>query len=81
MDIKITFLNGELDEQIYMQQPTGFVVLGRENKVRKLQRLIYILKQSLRHRNLYFHKVIISYGFIMIPKSHFSYRKRSRSFL
>lgn len=48
MDIKITFLNGELDEQIYMQQPTRFVVLGQENKVRKLQRLIYILKQSLR---------------------------------
>ena len=28
MDVKTTFLNGELDEEIYMQQPDGFVVNG-----------------------------------------------------
>ena len=44
MDVKTAFLNGELDEEIYMQQPTGFVVPGQENKVCKLQRLIYGLK-------------------------------------
>ncbi|XP_031090964.1 secreted RxLR effector protein 161-like [Ipomoea triloba] len=32
MDVKTTFLNGELDEEIYMEQPKGFVVLGQENK-------------------------------------------------
>jgi hypothetical protein len=33
MDVKTTFLNGELDDEIYMDQPDGFVVKGEEQKV------------------------------------------------
>ena len=33
MDVKTAFLNRELDEEIYMDQPDGFVVKGQENKV------------------------------------------------
>jgi hypothetical protein len=33
MDVKTTFLNGELDEEIYMEQPDGFVVKGQASKV------------------------------------------------
>ena len=33
MDVKTALLNGELDEEIYMQQPDGFVVNGQERKV------------------------------------------------
>ncbi|GJZ77916.1 zinc finger, CCHC-type containing protein [Tanacetum coccineum] len=36
MDVKTTFLNDELDEEIYMNQPQGFIMLGNENKVCKL---------------------------------------------
>ena len=36
IDVKTTFLNGELDEGIYMDQPDGFVVKGEERKVCKL---------------------------------------------
>ena len=46
IDVKTTFLNGELDEEIYMEQPIGFIVKGQERKVCKLQRSIYGLKQS-----------------------------------
>ena len=48
MDVKTAFLNGELKEEIYMQQPEGFKVEGKENLVCELKRSIYGLKQSAR---------------------------------
>ena len=48
MDVKTAFLNGELEEEIYMDQPSGFEVAGEEQKVCKLQRSIYGLKQASR---------------------------------
>ncbi|CAM8972700.1 unnamed protein product [Rhodiola kirilowii] len=36
MDVKTAFLNGDLEEEIYMKQPEGFVMPGQEHKVCKL---------------------------------------------
>ena len=44
MDVKRTFLNGDLAEEIYMEQPEGFVIYGQENKVCKLDKSLYGLK-------------------------------------
>ena len=44
MDVKTAFLNGELDEEIYMDQPIGFEVKEQRHKVCRLKRSIYGLK-------------------------------------
>ena len=46
MDVKIAFLNVDLDEEVYMDQPEGFVLPGNENKVYKLVKSLYSLKQA-----------------------------------
>ena len=46
MDVKTTFLNGDLDEEIYMEQPEGFISKGSENKVCRLVKSLYGLKQA-----------------------------------
>ena len=48
MDVKTTFLHGDLEEEIYITQPYGFKVVGKENWVRKLNKSLYGLKQSPR---------------------------------
>ncbi|KAH9716239.1 Integrase catalytic domain-containing protein [Citrus sinensis] len=48
LDVKTTFLHGDLEEEIYMIQPCGFRVVGKENHVCRLIKSLYRLKQSPR---------------------------------
>ncbi|KAH9688516.1 hypothetical protein KPL70_015148 [Citrus sinensis] len=48
LDVKTVFLHGDLEEEIYMTQPDGFKVAGKENWVCKLTKSLYGLKQSPR---------------------------------
>ena len=48
MDIKTTFLNGDLEENVYMVQPKGFVMERKECMGCRLKKSIYELKQASR---------------------------------
>ncbi|RVW27457.1 Retrovirus-related Pol polyprotein from transposon TNT 1-94 [Vitis vinifera] len=64
MDVKTTFLNGELEEEVYMKQPEGFPSSDGEQLVCKLKKSIYNLKQASRQWYLKFHNIIFSFGFV-----------------
>ena len=63
MDVKTTFLNGDLDKKIYMEQPEGFIVKGQEHKVCKLVKSLYGLKQAPKQWHEKFDQVILDYDF------------------
>jgi hypothetical protein len=47
MDVKTAFLNGVIDEEVYIEQPQGFVIHGKESHVCRLKKALYGLKQVL----------------------------------
>jgi hypothetical protein len=65
MDVKTTFLNGELDEEIYMEQPTVFVANGQEGMVCKLLKSLYGLKQAPKQWHEKFDRTLTSTGFVV----------------
>ena len=79
MDVKITFLNGNLLEDVYMTQPKGFVDPKYHNRVCKLQRSIYGLKQASRSWNLRFDEGVKEFGFMKNEDEPRVYKKVSRS--
>jgi hypothetical protein len=64
MDVKTVFSKGDLQENVYMHQPEGFVVEGKERMGSKLKKPIYGLKQTSRRWYLKFDEVIKKFGFI-----------------
>jgi hypothetical protein len=63
MNVKINFLNGESDEEIYMEQLENFALSGNEHKICKLIKFLYGLKQTPKQWNMKFYYVILEYGF------------------
>ncbi|KAL0545984.1 hypothetical protein IC582_015888 [Cucumis melo] len=63
MDVKTTFLNGNLEEEIYMTQPEGFKIPGQENKVCKLRKSLYGLEQAPKQWYENFNNTLINNRF------------------
>jgi hypothetical protein len=75
MDVKTTFIHGDLKEEIYMKQPEGFVVNGKQELVCKLKRSLYGLQQLPRMCYQKFDTYILSLGFVRSKVDHCIYFK------
>ncbi|GJV38726.1 zinc finger, CCHC-type containing protein [Tanacetum coccineum] len=75
IDVKTTFLNGELDEEFYMNQPQGFIMSGNENKVCKLIKSLYGLKQTSKQWHQKFDKMVLSSGYLLNQANKCVYSK------
>ncbi|MEN7973604.1 MAG: reverse transcriptase domain-containing protein, partial [Verrucomicrobiota bacterium] len=64
MDVSTAFLNGDLEEEIFMEQPAGFVVKGKEKLVCKLDKSLYGLKQAPRAWNVVLNAQLLDLGFV-----------------
>ncbi|KAK2418425.1 putative mitochondrial protein [Trifolium repens] len=79
LDIKNAFLHGDLEEEIYMEQPPGFVAQGECNLVCKLRKSLYGLKQSPRAWFGRFSKVLQQFGMVRCEADHSVFTKCSSS--
>ena len=77
MDVKTTFLNGNLKEEVSMKQPEGFSSSEGEHLVCKLKKSIYGLKKASCQWYLKFHEVIASFCFEENIMDQYIYTRRS----
>ena len=76
MDVKTTFLHGDLEEEIYVTQPYGFKVARKENWVRKFNKLLYGLKKSLRQLYKRFDQFMIGQNYTISNFDHCVYFRK-----
>jgi hypothetical protein len=75
LDVKSAFLNGDLLEEVYVQQPPGYVKAGDEDKVLRLRKALYGLRQAPRAWNAKLDDSLSSLGFERCPSDHAVYRR------
>jgi hypothetical protein len=63
LDVKTAFLNGELEKEVYVAQPEGYVQKGKERMVLKLSKALYGLRQAPRAWNIKLDKSLKMLGF------------------
>ena len=75
MDVKSAFLNGELEEEVYVQQPSGFAAKGKEHMVLRLDKALYGLKQAPRAWNTKLDSCLVRLGFARCESEHGMYAR------
>ena len=83
MDVKSTFLNGILEEEVYIEQPKGFVDSNNKKMVCRLHKALYDLKQAPRAWYERLHNYLLKIGFERTNDKKILYlktRKRQRYF-
>jgi hypothetical protein len=77
MDVKSAFLNGDLEEEVYVHQPPGFIDDKNTNGVLRLRKALYGLQQAPRAWNAKLDAVLNSLGFERSPLEHGVYRRNT----
>ena len=63
LDVKISFLHGDLEEEIYMEHPEGFTIKRKEHLVCRLKKILYGLKQAQREWYKKFDSFMVEHGY------------------
>lgn len=79
LDVKTAFLHGDLEEEIYMEQPEGFKVPEKENMVCRLKKSLYGLKQAPRQWYKEFDSFMADHNFKKTMNDHCVFMKRYAS--
>jgi len=75
LDVKSAFLNSDLAEVVYVEQPPGYVVRGKERKVYKLHKALYGLRQAPRAWNAKLDSSLLKLGFRCSAAEHAVYMR------
>ena len=80
MDVKTAFPNDDLNEEVYMEQPEGFLFSRNEKKVCKLVKFLYGLKQASKQWHERFDSAILSNGFVHNSSEKCMYSKFTKEY-
>ena len=75
-DVKTAFLHGDLEEEIYMEQPKGFTAKGKEHLVCRLKKSLYRLKQAPRQWYKKFDSFMVDHGYDRATLDHCVFVKK-----
>jgi hypothetical protein len=74
IDVKSAFLNGDLKEEVYIRQPTGFIIAGQEGKILRLRKALYGRRQAPRAWNSKLDNTLKKMDFVQSEHEHEMYR-------
>lgn len=78
LDVKTAFLHGDLNEEVYVSHPDGFKIKGSEDKVYRLHKALYGLRQAPRAWNIKLKSILKELNFTKCSKEPSLFRKESR---
>lgn len=81
VDVKSAFLNGDLQEEVYVSQPDGFVIKGKEHMVYRLHKAFYGLRQAPRAWNMRLDRVLKDLGFTRCSQEQAVYKLHNSKFI
>jgi hypothetical protein len=79
LDVKSTFLSGELQEEVFVHQPAGFIKAGSEHKVFRLKKAMYGLHQAPRAWYAKLDSTLTNLGFSKSPSEPAIYTRFKES--